>query len=115
MTEARWYCVDSMGHALICSSKEDAEREADEWDAFDATTGPHRAVQLVDAAELEAANARIAELEAELVQLNELAKTAATAWDSDADHKVGKLLRAMTCKEFRAVYKPRLAKRQEGE
>ncbi|MEN9926587.1 MAG: hypothetical protein RL268_2713, partial [Pseudomonadota bacterium] len=76
---------------------------------------PHRAVQLVDVAELAYRDASIAELEAELVQLTELAKVAATAWDSDADHKVGKLLRAMTCKEFRAVYKPRLAEKLEGE
>lgn len=70
MTDARWYCLDSMGNALICSSKEDAEREAAEWEVVDSSTGPHRAVQLVDAAELEAANARIAELKLRIAQLS---------------------------------------------
>jgi hypothetical protein len=65
MTEARWYCVDSIGGAEICPDQKTAEGLARIYD-YEFPGSTHKAVQLVDAAELEAANARIAELESQL-------------------------------------------------
>ena len=54
MTTPRWYMVDKMGMATLCTSKKDAEKEARDMDMAWPHMGPHRAVQLVDAADVEA-------------------------------------------------------------
>jgi hypothetical protein len=68
MNEPRWYCVSNAGFAQLCVDKQNALDLAFGSDAMFSMSRPHRAVQLVDAAELEAAQKRIAELEAELEQ-----------------------------------------------
>lgn len=63
MNDPKWYCLDMYtGHAMLCDDEQDAVEYA-AW-VNKVQPNPHRAVQLVDAAELEAANKRIAELEA---------------------------------------------------
>ena len=62
MTEARWYCVHTKyGFAEWCENKDEAEIRAAECNV-ELSTDIFRAVQLVDAAELEKAQKRIAEL-----------------------------------------------------
>lgn len=52
MTEAqmgRWYMLNKMGMATLCTDKEGAEQEAADAQRFWPHMGPHRAVQLVEA------------------------------------------------------------------
>ena len=54
MTTPRWYMVNKMGMATLCASKADAEKEAADAQRFWPHMGPHRAVQLVEAASVAA-------------------------------------------------------------
>lgn len=47
-TEARWYCVNAIGQATLCSDRRDAEHEAAMADKAWPVRAPHRAVQLGD-------------------------------------------------------------------
>ncbi len=52
MTEAqmgRWYMINRDGMATLCADREDAEKEAKDADMAWPHSGPHRAVQLVEA------------------------------------------------------------------
>ena len=60
MTESqigRWYMVNEMGMATLCSDKDGAEKEAADAQMAWPHMGPHRAVQLVEAADVEAMRA----------------------------------------------------------
>lgn len=46
----RWYCVSREGMATLCVDEEDAQANAKHCDQAWPAGGPHRAVQLVDAA-----------------------------------------------------------------
>ena len=48
MTTPRWYMVNKMGMATLCTDKADAEKEAADAQRFWPHMGPHRAVQLVE-------------------------------------------------------------------
>lgn len=61
-----WYSVDKNGAARLCKGKDDAEEVTMVSNRFLPMDAPHRAVQLVDAQEIDALKARIAELEAEM-------------------------------------------------
>ena len=50
--EARWYCVSREGMAMLCKDREDAQANARHGDQAWPAGGPHRALLLVDAAEL---------------------------------------------------------------
>jgi hypothetical protein len=65
-SDAKWYCVDKDGEATLCVDKHDAEVSARLGNRAFPGYAPHRAVQLVDAQEIDVLKARIAELEAEL-------------------------------------------------
>lgn len=45
----RWYMVDKIGMAMLCSNRADAEQEAKDATLCYPHMGPHRAVQLVEA------------------------------------------------------------------
>jgi hypothetical protein len=60
----RWYCVSRDGLATLCKDEADARATARGSDQAWRTAGPHRAVQLVDAAEVQRLRARVLELEA---------------------------------------------------
>lgn len=49
---ARWYCIDMQGMATLCAGEDDARREVERSRQSWPRSGPHRAVQLVDLAEL---------------------------------------------------------------
>jgi hypothetical protein len=49
---ARWYCIDRQGMATLCAGEDDARREVERSGQSWPRSGPHRAVQLVDLAEL---------------------------------------------------------------
>ena len=51
--DARWYCLSHNGMATLCAGEADAKAEAERCDAEWPRHAPHRAVQLVDAAEIE--------------------------------------------------------------
>lgn len=53
----RWYMVNKMGMATLCANKADAQQEAADAQRFWPHMGPHRAVQLVEAADVEAMRA----------------------------------------------------------
>lgn len=56
MTESqigRWYMVNRDGMATLCTDREDAEKEAADAQRFWPHMGPHRAVQLIEAADVE--------------------------------------------------------------
>lgn len=48
---ARWCMVNKDGAATLCADSEDAEKEAEEAQSVWPHMGPHRAVQLVEAAD----------------------------------------------------------------
>ena len=50
MNEPRWYCLSREGMATLCTDKADAEMTAINADELYPRAGPHRAVQLVEAA-----------------------------------------------------------------
>ena len=50
VAEARWYCVSREGMATLCKDEEDARANAAHCDQAWRAGGPHRAVQLLDAA-----------------------------------------------------------------
>ena len=49
LREGRWYMVTHDGMATLCTDREDAEKEAKDADMAWPHSGPHRAVQLVEA------------------------------------------------------------------
>ena len=51
---ARWYMIDKDGMATLCTDREDAEQEAKDANMAWPHTAPHRAVQLVEVADVEA-------------------------------------------------------------
>ncbi len=57
----RWYMLNKMGMATLCTDKEGAEQEAADAQMAWPHMGPHRAVQLVDA---QAASAELCRLRA---------------------------------------------------
>jgi len=61
MTEARWYVVNAAGNMHSCGSEDIASQKAKVFDARNSEYGPHRVVQLVDAAELEKLKALLKE------------------------------------------------------
>jgi hypothetical protein len=64
-----WYVVDKDGESTLCVDKDDAELSARVANRAFPGYAPHRAVQLVDAAEVDALKTRIAELERENAEL----------------------------------------------
>jgi len=60
----RWYCVRQDGLATWCKDERDAIATAEQCAVSWPSHGPYRAVQLVDAAEIERLRARVLELEA---------------------------------------------------
>ena len=69
MTTPRWYMVNKMGMATLCASKADAEKEAADAQSVWPHMGPHRAVQLVEAADVEALRAGYAAARLEIESL----------------------------------------------
>lgn len=57
--QPHWYMLNNIGMATLCAGKEDAEACAAEYDQQHPRMAPHRAVQLVDAAELDKLTARL--------------------------------------------------------
>lgn len=55
----RWYCVTTGGLAKLCADGRDAVVQAMAFDNAYPRQGPHRAVRLVDAAEVEALRAEV--------------------------------------------------------
>lgn len=60
METHRWYMLNKMGMATLCLSEKDAKKEARAMDMAWPHMGPHRAVQLVEAADVEAMRAALA-------------------------------------------------------
>lgn len=77
MTTPRWYMVNKMGMATLCASKADAEKEAADAQRFWPHMGPHRAVQLVEAADVEAMRAGYDAARLEIESLQARIKTMA--------------------------------------
>jgi hypothetical protein len=65
MTEGRWYCVSRIGIATLCVDEEDARANAEQCDVAWPAGGPHRAVRLVDAVEVERLRAVIVDVVAD--------------------------------------------------
>lgn len=63
MNIPRWYVINKNGQVYLAGSRIVAAEHVVLFDASYPKSAPHRAAQLVDAAELEAAQKRIAELE----------------------------------------------------
>ena len=57
--EPRWYCFAKDGRATLCIDKEDAEHWKEYLDKSFPQWAPHRAVQLIDASEVERLKAEI--------------------------------------------------------
>lgn len=66
---ARWYMVDKDGMATLCTDREDAEQEAKDANMAWPHTAPHRAVQLVEVADVEAMRAGYAAARLEIESL----------------------------------------------
>ena len=63
-TAARWYCVNREGMATLCADEADARENVADNDKIWPRHAPHRAVQLVDAAELATLRAEVQALRA---------------------------------------------------
>ena len=77
----RWYCVAKNGATTLCDNKEDAEEEAKAGDAVWPQLAPHRAVQLVEAAEVE-------RLQAEIDALRKQLETIKSGWIRALDEEM---------------------------
>lgn len=69
MTTPNWYMLNKDGMATLCTDKEDAEKEAADAQSVWPHMGPYRAVQLVDAADVEALRAGYAAARLEIESL----------------------------------------------
>tara|TARA_R110000868_G_scaffold127605_2_gene335400 strand:+ start:976 stop:1290 length:315 start_codon:yes stop_codon:yes gene_type:complete len=87
MNEPRWYVVNAAGNMHACVDEEGARQKVILFDAHNSEFGPHRAVQLVDAAELEQAHKRIVELEKAKHQLTGLINLA----EGQANRRIAEL------------------------
>jgi hypothetical protein len=65
VTEPRWYCVSKYGMATLCRDDKDAKRSGKRFDLLYPQHAPHRAMQLIDAAE-------VARLRAEVERLTDM-------------------------------------------
>lgn len=65
----RWYMVNRDGMATLCTDRADAEKEAADAQSVWPHMGPHRAVQLVEAADVEALRAGYAAARLEIESL----------------------------------------------
>ena len=65
----RWYMLNKMGMATLCTDKESAEQEAADAQSVWPHMGPHRAVQLIEAADVEALRAGYAAARLEIESL----------------------------------------------
>lgn len=74
---ARWYMIDKDGMATLCTDREDAEREAADAQRLWPHMGPHRAVQLVESADVEALHTGYAAARLEIESLQARIKTMA--------------------------------------
>lgn len=77
LRDARWYMVNRDGMATLCTDKADAEKEAADAQSVWPHMGPHRAVQLVEAADVEAMRAGYAAARLEIASLQARIKTMA--------------------------------------
>lgn len=68
-TELRWYCVSKDGAATLCANQADANQNAKLADEMWPRLGPHRAVQLVDSAEVERLQAELDALRADVLRM----------------------------------------------
>ena len=73
----RWYMVNKMGMATLCTDKEGAEQEAADAQMAWPHMGPHRAVQLVEVADVEAMRAGYDAARLEIASLQARIKTMA--------------------------------------
>ena len=69
MNTPRWYMVNKMGMATLCTDKDGAEQEAIDAQMAWPHMGPHRAVRLVEAADVEALRAGYAAARLEIESL----------------------------------------------
>jgi len=74
---ARWYMIDKDGMATLCTDREDAEQEAKDANMAWPHTAPHRAVQLVEVADVEALRTGYAAARLEIESLQARIKTMA--------------------------------------
>ena len=74
---ARWYMIDKDGMAMLCTDREDAEKEAKNANMAWPHTAPHRAVQLVEVADVEALRTGYAAARLEIESLQARIKTMA--------------------------------------
>jgi rhamnose utilization protein RhaD (predicted bifunctional aldolase and dehydrogenase) len=65
-TPARWYVLDRHGMATLCADEDDARKLCADADELLVKHGPHRAMQLADAAELAAALELLARCRAQI-------------------------------------------------
>ena len=77
MTTPRWYRVNKDGMATLCADREDAEKEAKDANMAWPHTAPHRAVQLVEVADVEALRTGYAAARLEIESLQARIKTMA--------------------------------------
>lgn len=80
MTAPNWYMVNKLGMATLCSDKDGAEKEAADAQMAWPHMGPHRAVQLVEAADVEALRAALAKLGARPVEREPLTDKEIREW-----------------------------------
>ena len=74
---ARWYMIDKDGMAMLCTDREYAEKEAKNANMAWPHTAPHRAVQLVEVADVEALRTGYAAARLEIESLQARIKTMA--------------------------------------
>ena len=78
-TETRWYSVNNIGMATLCADKADAENVASKCDIDFPRQGPNRAVQLVEASNLDTERTSRIEAQQRLADMQELAAKAGLA------------------------------------
>ena len=78
-TPPRWYSVNNIGMATLCADKADAEDVARTCDIDFPRQSPHRAVQLVEASNLDTERTARQEAQQRLADMQELAEKAGLA------------------------------------
>ena len=109
-TPPRWYSVNNIGMATLCADKADAEDVARTCDIDFPRQSPHRAVQLVEASNLDTERTARQEAQQRLADMQELANSCLDKVAHDLIQEMKPSMREDVMAAYQAMVKAKAAK-----